>query len=227
MPVRKTTLIKTLSVGFAFLLIIPCVTAGEPDLLREENDYRVSMEQMHLNQKTRQFIRTYIRANREELDEVKEKSRSPFAITDSVFNAYELPVQLKYLAVIESDLKTKAVSRVGAAGPWQLMPETARLLGLKISSHKDERKLYDKSTGAAARYLKDLHAEFGNWLLAFAAYNGGEAAVYHAIHMSGSHHYWQLQGYLPAESRAYVKKFIATCYFFEGRSSLKEFCMGS
>lgn len=183
------------------------------------------MEQMHLNKKTRQFIRTYIRANKEELDQVKQKSRSPFAITDSVFNEYELPVQLKYLAVIESDLETKAVSRVGAVGPWQLMPETARLLGLKISADKDERKLYGKSTGAAARYLKDLHAEFGNWLLAFAAYNCGEAAVYHAIHKAGSRNFWQLQPYLPLESREYVKKFIATCYFFEGQSSLKEFCI--
>jgi membrane-bound lytic murein transglycosylase D len=218
-------LTKTLLAGFALLLIIPRVTARERDLLGEENNYRVAMEELHLNKKTRQFIRTYIRANKEELDEVKQKSRSPFAITDSVFNQYALPLQLKYLAVIESDLKTRAVSRVGAAGPWQLMPETARLLGLKITSKKDERKLYGKSTGAAARYLKDLHAEFGNWLLVFAAYNGGEAAVYHAIHRSGSRNYWQLQGYLPAESRDYVKKFIATLYFFEGRASLKQFCI--
>lgn len=223
----KPILTKTLSLGFALLLIIPCVTACERDLLREDYDYRTSMERMHLNQKTRQFIRTYIRANKEELDKVKAKSRSPFAITDSVFNAYELPIQLKYLAVIESDLKTKAVSRVGAAGPWQLMPETARLLGLKITGKKDERKLYGKSTDAAARYLKDLHAEFGNWLLVFAAYNGGEAAVYHAIHLAGSRNYWQLQHYLPEESREYVKKFIATLYFFEGQSSLREFCMAS
>ena len=221
----KPLLIKTFSLGSALLLIIPCVTACERDLLHEENDYRTSMEQMHLNKKTRQFIRTYIRANKEELDLVKEKSRSPFAITDSVFNEYELPTQLKYLAVIESDLKTKAVSRVGAVGPWQLMPETARLLGLKITAKKDERKLYGKSTDAAARYLKDLHTEFGNWLLVFAAYNGGEGAVYHAMHMAGSRNYWQLQTYLPAESREYVKKFIATLYFFEGQSSLREFCM--
>lgn len=209
------------------LLIIPCVTACERDLLHEENDYRVSMEQMHLNKKTRQYIRTYIRANKEELDLIKQKSRSPFAITDSVFNQYELPLQLKYLAVIESDLKAKAISRVGAAGPWQLMPETARLLGLKITGKKDERKLYGKSTGAAARYLRDLHAEFGNWLLVFAAYNGGEAAVYHAIHKAGSHDFWRLQIYLPTESRDYVKRFIATLYFFEGQASLKQFCMGS
>lgn len=216
---------KTLLLGFTLLLIVPCVTAGEPDLLRAENDYRTSMDEMHLNKKTRQFIKTYIIANKEELDLVKQKSSSPFAITDSVFNEYDLPIQLKYLAVVESDLKTKAVSRVGAVGPWQLMPETARLLGLKITDRNDERERYDKSTEAAAKYLKDLYGEFGNWLLVFAAYNGGEAAVYHAIHKAGSHSFWQMQKYLPAESRSYVKKFIATCYFFEGRSSLRQFCI--
>jgi membrane-bound lytic murein transglycosylase D len=216
-------LIKALLAGFALLLIIPCVTAGEPDVYHDHDDYSPEMGELHLNKKTRQYIRTYIRANKEELDLIKRKSRSPFAITDSVFNQYELPLQLKYLAVIESELKTKAVSRVGAAGPWQLMPETARLLGLRITRSKDERKLYGKSTDAAARYLKDLHAEFGNWLLVFAAYNGGEAAVYHAIHKAGSHNYWQLQSYLPAESRDYVKKFIATVYFFEGQAGVNEF----
>jgi membrane-bound lytic murein transglycosylase D len=222
---KKPTLIKTLLLGFTLLLIVPCVTACEPDLLRAENDYRTAMEQLHLNKSTRQFIKAYIRANREELDHIKQRSQSPFAITDSVFNQYELPIQLKYLAVIESELKRKALSRVGALGPWQLMPETARLLGLKITPRRDERTLYGKSTGAAARYLKDLYAEFGDWLLVFAAYNGGEAAVNHAIQKARSHDFWQLQHYLPAESRGYVKRFIATLYFFEGQSSLKQFCL--
>ena len=220
----NTMLIKTLLASLTLLLIVPCVTACEPDLLRQENDYRMAMEALHLNKNTRQFIKAYIRANKEELVHIKQKSHSPFTITDSVFNQYELPVQLKYLAVIESELKRKAVSRVGAVGPWQLMPETARLLGLKITQHRDERTLYGKSTGAAARYLKDLYGEYGNWLLVFAAYNAGEAAVNHAIHKAHSHDFWQLQHYLPAESRGYVKKFIATLYFFEGQSSLKQFC---
>src|ERR1700744_1426527 len=97
---------RTILLSLTLLLIVPCVTAGEPDLLRAGNEYNTSMDELHLNKKTRQFIKTYIRANREELDLIREKSGSPFAITDSVFNEYDLPVQLKYLAVIEPELKT-------------------------------------------------------------------------------------------------------------------------
>jgi membrane-bound lytic murein transglycosylase D len=96
------------------------------------------------------------------------------------------------------------------------MPSTARILGLKINARCDERKNYYKSTRAAARYLKDLHEEFGDWFLVFAAYNGGEGPVYSAMRQSGSKNFWTLQHYLPEETREYVKKFIATCYYFEG-----------
>jgi membrane-bound lytic murein transglycosylase D len=116
-------------------------------------------------------------------------------------------------------LKVKAVSKVGAVGPWQLMPATARILGLKVNSRYDERKNYYKSTRAAARYLKDLHKEFGDWFLVFAAYNSGEAAVHTAIRQSGTRNFWKLQYYLPEETREYVKKFIAICYYFEGTYS--------
>jgi membrane-bound lytic murein transglycosylase D len=116
-------------------------------------------------------------------------------------------------------LQTRAVSKVGAAGPWQLMPATARILGLKINSRHDERKDYYKSTRAAARYLKDLHEEFGDWLLVFAAYNSGEGTVNSAIKQSGSRNFWTLRRYLPEETREYVNKFIATCFYFEGAYS--------
>jgi membrane-bound lytic murein transglycosylase D len=139
---------------------------------------------------------------------------------DGVFRHYGLPVQLKYLAVVESELRTKAVSKVGAVGPWQLMPETARILGLKINSRYDERKNYYKSTRAAARHLKGLHEEFGDWFLVFAAYNAGDGAVNSAIRQSGTKDFWKLQKYLPGETREYVKKFIATYYFFEGAYNL-------
>ena len=173
-----------------------------------------------LNKHVKQFVKTYIRENRKNLSSIKQRSHSPFTIIDSVFIHYGMPVQLKYLAVVESELKTKAVSRVGAVGPWQLMPTTARILGLKINARHDERKDYYKSTRAAARYLNDLHKEFGDWLLVFAAYNCGEGPIYTAMHQSGSTNFWKLQRYLPAETRDYVNKFIATCYFFEGAHSL-------
>jgi membrane-bound lytic murein transglycosylase D len=169
-----------------------------------------------LNKHVKRFVRTYIQQNRKSLYNIKQRSNSPFVMMDAVFRRYGLPVQLKYLAVVESELKTKAVSKVGAVGPWQLMPQTARILGLKINSRHDERKNYYKSTRAAARHLKALHEEFGDWFLVFAAYNAGEGAVNSAIRQSRTKNFWKLQQYLPEETREYVKKFIATYYYFEG-----------
>jgi len=168
------------------------------------------------------FVSSYIRNNDESLVNIKERSEGPFAIIDSVLHHYGLPLQLKYLAVIESGLKPTALSRVGAKGPWQLMRGTAHVLGLKVNRHSDERTNFYKSTGAAARYLRDLHNEFGDWLLVLAAYNGGPLPVYRAMHKSHSRNFWALQKYLPAESRAHVKKFIATTYYFEGEGSLSQ-----
>jgi membrane-bound lytic murein transglycosylase D len=139
---------------------------------------------------------------------------------DSVFRKYDLPVELKYLAVIESELNPKATSRVGAVGPWQFMPGTAKVLGLKISRKYDERTNFKKSTKAAAIYLRDLYSTYGDWLLVLAAYNCGPAPVNSAIRKSGSRNFWKLQYFLPAESRKHVKKFIATHYYFEGTGSV-------
>jgi len=132
----------------------------------------------------------------------------------------DLPVQLKYLAVVESELKTTALSRVGAVGAWQLMPETARNYSLKVSSRYDERKHLYKSTVAAAKYLNYLHNIFNDWLLTIAAYNGGPGTVFKAIKRSGSRNFWKLQDFLPMETRLHVKRFISTHYFFEGEGSV-------
>jgi membrane-bound lytic murein transglycosylase D len=175
--------------------------------------------EIQLNKKGMIFVKKYIRNSSECLVGVKKRSMVPFSIIDSVFNCYGLPVELKYLAVIESELKPAAQSQVGARGPWQLMPGTAKVLGLKVTRQYDERTNYYLSTRAAARYLKDLYAQFDDWLLVLAAYNGGPKPVYDAIRESGSRNFWVLQNYLPAESREHVKKFIATHYYFEGRGS--------
>jgi membrane-bound lytic murein transglycosylase D len=164
----------------------------------------------------KKFVDNYIRHNDEDLNVVRKRSEGPFSIIDSVLGHYGLPLQLKYLAVIESELKPSALSRVGARGPWQLMPTTGRELGLKVNRRADDRTNYYKSTVAAAKYLRDLHREFGDWLLVLAAYNGGPVPVCRAIHKAHSRSFWALQKYLPAESRGHVKKFIATAYYFEG-----------
>jgi len=173
-----------------------------------------------LNKQAAKFVDDYIANNGSMLQQVKEKNPSYFKIMDSVFTRYKLPVQLKYLAIVESELKTKAVSRVGAVGVWQFMPATARIFSLRITAKYDERMHFYKSTVAAARYLRDLHKLFDDWLLVLAAYNAGPGPVYAAIKKSGSRNFWKLQHFLPAETRGHVKKFIGTHYYFEGRGSV-------
>jgi membrane-bound lytic murein transglycosylase D len=203
--------IKNVLITCAMLFaVIPAVDGGT------FKHYIEIMDKAPLNKHVKQFVKTYIQENRQNLYNIKQRSSSPFIIIDSVLTRYGLPEQLKYLAVIESELKTKAVSKVGAVGPWQLMPSTARILGLKVNAHHDERKNYYKSTKAAAMYLTDLHKVYGDWLLVFAAYNGGEATVNAAIKKSGSRNFWTLRRYLPEETKEYVNKFIATCIYFEG-----------
>lgn len=163
----------------------------------------------------RKFVDAYIKSNDDCLSTIKLRSKRPFAIIDSILEYYGVPAELRYLAVIESELKPTAVSRVGARGPWQLMVETARDLGLKVNGRRDERTNYYKSTRAAALYLRDLHNAFKDWLLVLAAYNAGPAPVYRAMHRSGSRNFWALERYLPAESRQHVKRFIATAWYFD------------
>lgn len=173
-----------------------------------------------LNKQALQFADHYIKTSQEDLVSIKKRSSTPFSIMDAIFSRYGLPVELKYLAVIESELKTSALSHVGALGPWQLMPETAQDLGLKITRQYDERTSYYKSTKAAALYLRDLYGKFGDWLLVLAAYNAGPKPVINAIRKSGSRNFWALQNFLPAETRGHVKRFIATHYYFEGHGSV-------
>jgi len=173
-----------------------------------------------LNPRAMAFVQDFMIRNQEEMAQMKSWGRPYFDLIDGILAQYGLPTQLKYLAVIESNLKPTAVSPVGAAGPWQLMPGTARLLGLKVSRRVDERRNYTKSTKAAAMYLRDLYTELGDWLLVIAAYNGGTGNVYKAMKKSHSRDFWNLQYYLPAESRIHVKKFIGTQYTFEGQGSV-------
>jgi membrane-bound lytic murein transglycosylase D len=181
----------------------------------DHNNVFPAMNKLLSNKQVNRFVKDYVQKNSEWLYKIKQRSNSHFIMIDSMFNNCGLPVALKYLAVVESELKPNALSNKGAAGPWQLMPGTAQILGLRITRTTDERTRFYKSTKAAARYLKDLHAEFGDWLLVLAAYNGGSGQVDRAIRLAGSHNYWNLQYYLPHESREHVNKFIATQYYFE------------
>ncbi|MGN6400900.1 MAG: lytic transglycosylase domain-containing protein [Flavisolibacter sp.] len=173
-----------------------------------------------LNPKAISFVQDYVEDNGARLTRMKSWGKPYFDLIGDVFTQYGLPVELKYLSVIESDLKSSAVSWAGAVGPWQFMPQTARDYGLTVTKRTDERRDYKKSTKAAARYLNDLYDIYNDWLLVVAAYNCGAGNVNSAIRKSGSHNFWDLQYYLPAESRNHVKKFIATHYIMEGDGGL-------
>ncbi len=172
---------------------------------------------LQINPKAVPYIDDYIGKHREYLESMRVWGKPYFRMMDHILTSYGLPAELKYLAVIESNLQNSALSWAGARGPWQFMPETARQLGLVVNQYRDERTDYYKSTHAAARYLKILYDQLGgDWLLVIAAYNGGPGRVFSAIKRTGTRDFWGLQYSLPTESRNHVKKFIATHYVMEG-----------
>jgi len=166
------------------------------------------------------FVTDYAEANDESFEKLKINKSNYFKTIDKIFIQFDVPVELKYLAIVESKLKTDARSWVGAVGVWQFMPGTAKRFGLRITSKYDERKNLWKSSVAAAKYLDILYDMFGDWLLVIAAYNSGPGPVLNAIKKSGSRNFWKLQYFLPKETRLHVKRFIATHYYFEGGGSL-------
>lgn len=166
------------------------------------------------------FVEDYMARHSKSMNAMKDWGKGYFDMMDGVLTKHGLPKELKYLAVVESQLKNNARSWAGAVGPWQFMPSTARTLGLKVGRKIDERRDIYKSTHAASRYLTTLYSIYGDWLLVIAAYNGGPGKVNSAIRRSGSRDFWSLQKYLPAESRNHVKKFIATHYIMEGAGGI-------
>lgn len=165
------------------------------------------------------FVREYNRKNEARFEKIADKNGQNFVMIDAILEKNEVPEYLKYLAIIESGLHSGAVSHKGAVGPWQFMAPTARLMGLTVNKHRDERRDLTKSTYAAAKYLKVLYKQFNDWNLTIAAYNSGAGRVEYAIRKSGSRDFWKLQHHLPAETRGHVKKFIATRYYFEAKEA--------
>lgn len=196
------------------------VSPNDSNLVIIQDLFETGSKGVKLNPRAISFVQDYMDSHTKELMRIREYGLPYFNMMDGVFRSHGLPVELKYLSVIESELKASATSRVGAVGPWQFMPGTARLLGLKVNRKVDERKNFIKSTHAAAKYLKELYGEFGDWLLTIAAYNGGPSNVYAAIKKSGSRNFWDLQRFLPNESRIHVKKFIGTHYVLEGQGGV-------
>src|ERR1017187_3782717 len=146
------------------------------------------------------YMQDYLQVHGKSLQQMKATALPYFNLIDGILVKYGLPKELKYLAVIESDLKSNALSYVGARGPWQFMVYTAKDFGLQVDQAVDDRTDYYKSTNAAAKYLLSLYKDFNDWLLVIAAYNGGPQRVNAAIKKCGSRDFWKLQYYLPEES---------------------------
>jgi membrane-bound lytic murein transglycosylase D len=172
-----------------------------------------------VNPEAKLFVDDYIKTHTNYFNNMKIWGKPYFDLYDHILSSYGIPVQLKYLSVIESSLSSNAVSWAGAVGPWQIMADAARQYGLRVG-YNDDRLEYVKSTNVAAKILKGLYADYQDWLLVIAAYNCGEANVNRAITKAHSKNFWDMQYYLPEETRNHVKKFIATHYYFEGNGSV-------
>ena len=166
--------------------------------------------EMPYNEVVRKFIDRYSGRLRHSVSYMLGACNFYMPIFEQALDTYGLPLELKYLPVIESALNPIAVSRVGATGLWQFMLKTGKNYGLEVNSLVDERRDPVKASYAAARYLSDLYKIFGNWNLVIAAYNAGPEKINKAIHRAnGKADYWEIYPYLPQETRGYVPAFIA------------------
>jgi membrane-bound lytic murein transglycosylase D len=169
--------------------------------------------EMPYNPTIRSYIDLYTVKKRRQMEYMLGMSNYYFPMFEQILTANNLPLELKYLSIIESALNTTIVSRMGAAGLWQLMIGTGRMYGLEISSLVDERLSPVKATNAAAHFLKDLYSIYGDWNLVIASYNCGPGNISKAIRRSGGKRdYWTIYPFLPKETRGYVPIFVAANY---------------
>ena len=176
----------------------------------------VSPVHLPYNYIVRNYINQYFSGRWSPLRNVLAMSKYYFPIIEEELHAAGLPMELRFLPVIESNLSSRATSRMGAVGLWQFMPATGKNLGLEINSLVDERCDVLKSTRAACSFLKYLYNAYGDWALAIAAYNCGPGNVNKAITRAGAEGktYWDIYDFLPRETRGYVPKYIAAAYAY-------------
>lgn len=179
--------------------------------------YRLSLLETEIpleyNKHVRSYIDLYAVRKRKLVSKVLATSKYYFPIFEEVFDRENIPLEMKYLAVIESALNQNAVSPVGATGMWQFMAPTGRIYGLRTDNSIDERRDIIRSTEAAVKYFKNSYRIYGDWLLVIASYNCGPGNVNKAIRRSGGKRtFWEIMPYLPKETRGYVPAFIAATY---------------
>ncbi len=165
------------------------------------------------NPKVKNYIKAYTDQKPQQMNVMLSLAQYYFPTFEEIFAKYGIPSELKYLAIIESALNPRAMSRVGASGLWQFMYQTGQMYNLKVNPFVDERFDPVKATEAAARYLRDLYRSFGDWTLVIAAYNCGPGNVNRAIRKAGGKmDFWKIYQFLPSETRNYVPAYIGATY---------------
>ncbi len=168
------------------------------------------------NEGLENIIKSFLKNRKKSYERLMGISQYYFPIFEEAMAKYNVPLEIKYLAIVESALNPKAVSRVGATGLWQFMYETGKQYKLDINSYVDERSDALKASDAAARYMANMYKIFGDWDLVLASYNSGAGNVAKAIRRSGGHqNFWNIKKQLPRETQGYVPAFLATMYIFE------------
>ncbi|MDG2415629.1 MAG: transglycosylase SLT domain-containing protein [Flavobacteriaceae bacterium] len=168
------------------------------------------------NPSLERVIKMYLGSKRILIQKMLHRSAYYFPLFERELDALSMPMEIKYLAIVESALNPKARSRVGATGLWQFMYGTGKMMGLEVNNYIDERQDPLKSTQAAFKYLKKLHGMFGDWNLALAAYNSGPGNVRKAIRRAGGvKDFWAIRSFLPRETAGYVPALLTTMYLFE------------
>lgn len=188
------------------------------DVLKERLQNINSKTPFHIayNPALEKVIKSYLKYRKRYYPALMAKAEYYFPMFEKYLDQYDIPLEMKYLAIVESALDPTAKSRVGATGLWQFMYPTGVQYNLKVSSYVDERQDPVKATVAACKYLSDLYTIFGDWDLALAAYNSGPGNVAKAIKRSGGYrNYWNIRPFLPQETASYVPAFYATMYLFE------------
>lgn len=172
-----------------------------------------SQVELRSNDEVKKCIQMYTEKYRNASENLLGRVTLYFPMFEKKLREKKLPDELKFLALVESNLKVNAKSYVGASGLWQFMKGTGKMYGLKINSTVDERNDPEKATEAALNYLQDLYLQFDDWTLALAAYNCGPGNVRKAIRRSGGKRtYWEIRKFLPRETRRYIPKFVAFSY---------------
>lgn len=168
------------------------------------------------NQGLENIIKSFLKNRKKSFSRLMALSEYYFPIFEEAFAKQNVPLEIKYLAVVESALNPKAVSKMGATGLWQFMYGTGKQYNLTIDSYIDERSDALKATAAASEYMTKMYSVFGDWELVLASYNSGPGNVTKAIRRSGGKtKYWDIRNYLPRETQGYVPAFLATMYLFE------------